>query len=63
MMENGDNVDTIYLDFSKAFDKCDIGILMTKLRNLGVKGKLARWIFNFLNKRKQQVVVEKLREI
>ena len=32
MLENGENVDSIYLDFSKAFDKCDIGILLHKLK-------------------------------
>ena len=41
------NVDSIYLDFSKAFDKCDFGILMHKLKKLGIKGKLGRWLFNF----------------
>ena len=57
MLENGKNCDSIYLDFAKAFDKCDIGILMHKLKSLGVTGKLARWIYNFLAGRKQQVVV------
>ena len=57
MLENGENVDNIYLDFSKAFDKCDIGIMMHKLKSLGVTGKLGRWIHNFLSQRKQQVGV------
>ena len=57
MLENGENCDSIYLDFAKDFDKCDIGILMHKLKSLGVTGKLARWIYNFLTGRKQQVVV------
>ena len=58
MLENGGNVDSIYLDFSKAFAKCDIGILMHKLKNLGVKGNLLRWIHSWLSNRKQQVVVD-----
>ena len=57
MLENGENVDSIYLDFSKAFDKCDLGILMHKLKALGIKGKLGIWINNFLTSRKQQVVI------
>ena len=57
MLVKGENVDSIYLDFSKAFDKCDIGIMMHKLKALGVKGNLGRWIYNFLTARKQQVVV------
>ena len=58
MLENGENVDSVYLDFSKAFDKCDIGILMYKLKALSVTGKLLRWIHSFLSNRKQQVVVD-----
>ena len=57
MLENGENIDSIYLDFSKAFDKCDIGILMHKLKALGIKGRLGRWLHNFLSNRKQKVVV------
>ena len=55
-MEEGGNVDTVYLDFSKAFDKVDIGILCHKLRELGIHGNLAIWIFNFLTNRKQAVI-------
>ena len=55
-MEEGGNVDTVYLDFSKAFDKVDIGILCHKMRELGIHGNLAIWIFNFLTNRKQAVI-------
>ena len=55
-MEEGGNVDTVYLDFSKAFDKVDIGILCHKMRDLGIHGALAIWIHNFLTKRKQVVI-------
>ena len=51
------NVDSIYLDFAKAFDKCDIGIMMHKLKTLRIGGKLGKWLFNFLTKQKQQVVI------
>ena len=47
-LEDGDNMDTIYLDFSKAFDKCDHGIIFHKLKYLGIKGKVGRWLFSFL---------------
>ena len=55
-LENGENVDVIYLDFKKAFDKVDHGILLHKMK---LKlGKLGRWINNFLSKRQQQVFVK-----
>ena len=55
MLEKGDSVDAIYLDFSKAFDKVDHQILLKKVESLGVTGKLLDWIRAFLTDRKQQV--------
>ena len=57
MLERGENVDLVYLDFSKAFDKCDINILIHKVKALGITGKVGRWINSFLKNRKQNVVV------
>ena len=51
-MEEGGNVDTIYLDFSKAFDRVEIDIPMHNMRDLGIHGTLAVWIYNFLTNRK-----------
>ena len=42
LLEQGSNVDVIYLDFAKAFDKVDIGLILRKLKLLGVDGKLGR---------------------
>ena len=55
-LEDENNVDSIYLDFSKAFDKVDIGILCHKLRAMGVAGKLGVWLHNFLSNRKQFII-------
>ena len=52
------NVDVVYLDFAKAFDKVDHYILMQKVYQFGIRGKLYRWIKNFLDNRYQQVIVE-----
>ena len=40
ILEKGGNVDAIYLDFLKAFDKVDIRILLGKAKALGIIGKL-----------------------
>ena len=57
MLEYGDNVDRIYLDFSNAFNKCDIVMLMHKLQALGIKVRLGMLISNFFSRIRQQVVV------
>ena len=46
------------MHFSKAFDKCDRGILLQKLKALGIKGKLGRWLFSFIIGRFQEVLVK-----
>ena len=51
MLEDGGSVDMVYLDFSKAFDKVDHGILLHKLKALGITGHLGIWFFNFLTRR------------
>ena len=58
LLEEGKNVDVIYLDFGKAFDKLDFKIALRKLYELGVCGKLFKWIESFLTGRTQKVVVQ-----
>ena len=57
-LENDEEVDVIYLDFAKAFDKVHHGILLQKLQMSGITGKILCWIKNFLSDRKQSVSVE-----
>ena len=54
---NSNDHDVIYLDFAKAFDKVDHEILVHKLRQCGVLGKLVKWIEQFLTNRKQFVTI------
>ena len=57
LLVKGSNVDVVYLDFSKAFDKLDFNMLLSKLKKYGVCGKLGRWLHSFLTGRKQFVSV------
>ena len=33
----------IYTDFDKAFDKCETGVLLHRLKECGVRGKMGHW--------------------
>ena len=39
-LEKSNNVDIIYFDFAKAFDKVDHGILLNKLNKIGMNCKI-----------------------
>ena len=56
-IDQGDEVDIIYLDFSKAFDKVPNRRLLMKLKSYGIRGKVLCWIKDFLNNRKQRFIV------
>ena len=49
-------MDTVFLDFTKAFDKADHNILLEKVKKHGIGGKIGRWIMEFLRGRKFRVV-------
>ena len=59
-LEQGEAVDVIYTDFSKAFDKCETNVLLHTLRDCGVKGRVGLWLSAFLDPktRKQAVGVD-----
>ena len=51
-------VDSIYLDFSKAFDKVPHKRLIWKLQHIGgVDGALLKWMIDFLQGRKMSTVI------
>ena len=58
MLEHQKKVDVVYLDFAKAFDKVDHGILLHKIRQMGITGKLGIWLHSFLTNREQRVVAD-----
>ena len=56
-LNNREQVDSILLDFSKAFDKVCHRKLILKLKHYGITGNILNWIINFLGNRTQRVVV------
>jgi ribonuclease P/MRP protein subunit RPP40 len=53
---NSDNAcDIILLDFAKAFDKVNHGVLLSKLSRFGIGGRLYGWLADFLRDRTQFV--------
>ena len=48
LTSRGKTVDMVYLDFTKAFDKVDHGVLLHKIKTLGITGKLGVWLYHFL---------------
>ena len=58
MLDMGKEVDAVYLDFAKAFDKVDHGILLHKIKQIRIEGKIAKWLEAFLKHRQQRVRVD-----
>ena len=57
LVDNGDQVDVVFTDFSKAFDSVNHGRLIKKLSIHGVSGCLLQWLSRFLTERRQRVKV------
>ncbi len=51
-------LDTIFLDFQKAFDSVPHERLLSKLAAYGIIGKTVNWIQNVLTNIRQRVIVE-----
>ena len=54
---SGNEVDAIYPDFSKAFDKVPHHLLLKKLETLGIRGSLLTWFERYLEYGQQRVVI------
>ena len=55
--DEGYQIDTIYLDFRKAFDSVPHKRLLVKLKGYGFDGMLLKWIEDFLSERRQRVIL------
>lgn len=56
-VNNEEQVDVCYLDFSKAFDKVDHNFLLYKLQALGIAGNLISWFRSYLVGRSNRVCI------
>ena len=56
-MQMGKQTDLIFLDFSKAFDRVAYEKLLLQLHQYGIRGDTLNWIKDFLDSRKQTVVI------
>ena len=54
-IQDGEYVIGVFLDFSKAFDTVDHGILLDKLFHYGIRGCAYNWFASYLSNRKQFV--------
>ena len=57
-LNNHQQIDTILLEFSKAFDKVAHESLARKLHHYGIRGRTLELIKSFLHGRTQQVVLD-----
>lgn len=53
----GSQVDAIYTDFAKAFDRVNHSVLTIKAHQLGIHGNLLRWLASYLLNRSQLVAL------
>ena len=56
-LDNKNAIDTIYLDFQKAFETVPLQRLISKLQSYGICGNILGWIKDFLANNKQKVVI------
>ncbi len=57
-LEDGGQIDVIYTDIAKAFDKIPHNRLLYKLKKYHVKQEIIDWIDSFLKGRVQRVIIE-----
>ena len=57
LVDEGHNVDIVYCDFAKAFDKVPVRRLLIKMEAHGITGKVLEWVEKWLTGRKQRVVL------
>jgi hypothetical protein len=56
-IDNNKQIDSVYTDFRKAFDRVDHQILLEKIAFNGIRGNLWRWLKSYITNRTQKVVI------
>ena len=56
-VDQGNNMDVVYLDFRKAFDKVPHRRLMEKLKTMGAGEEIVGWVTQWLTGRTQRVIL------
>lgn len=56
-MSEPSQVDVVYTDYSKCFDRIDHFILLRKLQSVGIRGDLYRWFTSYVENRCQTVAL------
>ena len=57
-LDSNIQTDIVYLDFAKAFDSVDHGLILAKLWQFGVHSNMLNWFTDYLTGRTQRVVVD-----
>lgn len=56
-IDDRQQIDSVYTDFQKAFDKVDHRLLLNKISYNGIRGDLLRWFASYITNRTQIVVI------
>ena len=59
-IENKVNLDSIYLDFQKAFDKADHFVILKRCHQKGIRGKIGTWLTDYFIGRTQRVIANNM---
>ena len=57
-LDSGKSVRTLFVDFTKAFDRVDHTLLLNKMITLGAPPLLVEWMFSFLKGRYHRVKIQ-----
>lgn len=57
-MCRGKQIDVVYTDYSKCFDRIDHCTLIHKLSAMGIRGDLLRWFISYISNRSQAVAIK-----